>query len=107
MGSTQLMEFVKQAWIRSRFDAPWVAQRASTNASQLRSWVHAYETSWKDGFGVAQSWANETVIWRNEVYSLAEWEEVLLSSYWKPDDGRFGMEWHIAKAPGDQEYFIM
>ena len=107
MSPTRLTELVKQAWIRTRFDAPWVAQRAFKEDGEPNSWIHAYETSFKDGFGVAQLWANDTVIWRDEVHTLADWEEVLLSAYWKPGDGRFGMEWHIAKAPVGEEYIIM
>jgi len=106
MFPSQLIGLVKDAWIRTRFDAPWVAQRASKDV-EPDSWIHAYETSSQSGFEIAQSWANETVIWRDELHSLPDWEEIILKAYWKPDDGRFGMEWHIAKAPSGGEYTIM
>ncbi|KAF4613135.1 hypothetical protein D9613_010699 [Agrocybe pediades] len=109
---TDLMQAAKEAWIRTRFAAPWVAQRTSSASSELaepNSWMNTYETSSvpKKGFERAVSWAESTLFWRDEVRSLEEWEEVLKNAYWRPSDGRFGMEWHFARGVSENEYFIM
>ncbi|KAF9547930.1 hypothetical protein CPC08DRAFT_769342 [Agrocybe pediades] len=109
---TDLMQAAKEAWIRTRFAAPWVAQRTSSASSELaepNSWMNTYETSSvpEKGFERAVSWAESTLFWRDEVRSLEEWEEVLKNAYWRPSDGRFGMEWHFARGVSENEYFIM
>ncbi|KAF9547929.1 hypothetical protein CPC08DRAFT_769341 [Agrocybe pediades] len=109
---SHLMQLAKEAWIRTRFAAPWVAQRtfkADSDSAEPNTWVNAYETSSipARGYECAKTWANETVLWRDEVLSMEEWEVVLRKVYWRPSDGRFGMEWHLAKGPTEGDYFIM
>ncbi|KAF9559307.1 hypothetical protein CPC08DRAFT_818850 [Agrocybe pediades] len=103
-----LLVAMKDAWIRTRFDAPWVATRTSPlqgPGEEPNSWKLSYETS-PTGAEAARRWAEEIVIWREESLSLEDWEEKLKDEFWKPSAGRFGMECHLAKAPGDG-YFIM
>lgn len=96
---------MEDAWIRTRFAAPWIAARTSTldgPGVEPNSWTQTYNT----GVEAAKRWAEEIVIWRDESLLLTDWEEKLKGEFWKPSSGKFGMECHLAKAPSDG-YYIM
>jgi len=109
MSRAKLMELTKTAWIRTRFDAPWIAHRASRDPLLPNSWIQLYETASNPQrvIEVVRFWAKKTILWRDEIRSLAEWEEIIKNGYWKPSDNHFDVELHLGKVDTAGSYFIM
>jgi hypothetical protein len=93
-----LSQHVRNAWINLRFLTPLIA--ASTlpvSGCENNSYVFSYESSTtKD---VAEHWAMETIKWKKERKTLGEWELEIKDGWWKPSDGHFNGELHVA--PGE------
>ncbi|KAF8904751.1 hypothetical protein CPB84DRAFT_1745765 [Gymnopilus junonius] len=102
ISQTALVAAVKEAWMQTRFLTPWMATRTSKiENAEANSWSLTYDACLKP------AWAEETVMWRNEVLSLVEWEEKIEDAYWKPSAGRFGVEVTLARAPSTGYHFLL
>jgi hypothetical protein len=102
----ELSTHIRAAWIRLRFQAPWIAYRCKTlNGFEPNSFYFEYEKSSKAD--AAEAWANETIIWRNESLSHEEWGGIFKEIHWAPGSGHFAVELHIAKGQEPNQWFFM
>jgi hypothetical protein len=106
LSKEQLSTHVRAAWIRLRFQAPWIAYRCKDTLNDEPNSFH-FEYKRSTSPNEAEAWADETLIWRTESLSLEEWEVVIKQTYWDPGAGHFGIEMHIAKSEGPNEWFFM
>lgn len=100
-----LLAAAKAAWIHTRFAVPWLATR-TVKAEESNSWSIVYEAPNRSDDDHMTQWANETVLWRVGLRSAAAWEDTIKQEYWRPDDGRYSMEYHIARAPAGGFFFM-
>ncbi|KAF9547931.1 hypothetical protein CPC08DRAFT_715702 [Agrocybe pediades] len=101
-----MCDTVRTAWIHTRFIAPWIAIRTTTVAEEKNSWFQVYDEPSATNMKPVNDWADATILWREEMQGLSEWESCLKERFWTPSAGRFGVELHVAKAP-EEGYFIM
>ncbi|THU76011.1 hypothetical protein K435DRAFT_904621 [Dendrothele bispora CBS 962.96] len=90
--------FVRGAWMKLRHLCPWIAVRTSAlKTSSPNSFAFTYEKSTAQDLSLVEKWADETLVWRKESLNHAEWESLFKEHYWKPSEGRYSLELHIAK----------
>ncbi|THU82663.1 hypothetical protein K435DRAFT_971863 [Dendrothele bispora CBS 962.96] len=125
MSQQQLCMHVRAAWIKLRFHAPWIALRChsldqyddpsveansfyfSYDNTSRKDPVHLSDTKTKHPVDILESWAEESIIFRSEVFTLEEWEVVFKNVYWHPGQGHFGMELHVAKGVDDTQWVFL
>ncbi|THU94066.1 hypothetical protein K435DRAFT_900969 [Dendrothele bispora CBS 962.96] len=56
---------------------------------------------------IVETWAQQTLFWRENNLSFTEWEGEMKKRYWHPGSGHYGMELHVAKGEIDREHFII
>ncbi|KAF5358799.1 hypothetical protein D9758_008587 [Tetrapyrgos nigripes] len=104
----ELTPYIRSAWIKARFMAPWIAVRTSSQPNAPpNSYMFTYKRS--SGPEEAEAWADETIVWRKETKTLNEWEVEMKERHWKPCAGRFGLEMHLAKGSmgSGHDWFLM
>jgi hypothetical protein len=44
----------------------------------------------------AKEWARESVIWHDTIMSIHDRDQIMKNSYWKPGEGRYNYQLHVA-----------
>ncbi|KAF5345930.1 hypothetical protein D9758_011452 [Tetrapyrgos nigripes] len=110
----ELQVYARAAWMKLRYQAPWIAYRCSTleHDPQPNSWYYSYDvigpkSKWTpNGLKVLEAWGNQTIIFRPELFTFEEWQDEIREVYWLPGDSHFGMELHACRGVNDKNWFF-
>ncbi|KAF5372194.1 hypothetical protein D9758_005047 [Tetrapyrgos nigripes] len=100
--------YARSAWMSLRHKTPWTALRtAPLECGEPNAYTFTYEKPTSGDLSLVKKWADETIFWRTESVNFAEGQQVLKETYWKPADGRYGLELHLVKNREHDRWIIM
>ncbi|KAF5346948.1 hypothetical protein D9758_010145 [Tetrapyrgos nigripes] len=111
----ELYRLARVAWMKLRFQAPWIAYRCSAleNASEPNTFFFSYDVVGHNpklapnGLKPLEAWADESIVMHDELMTFAEWEMEMKEVFWLPSEGHFGTELHIARGVDDRHWLLM
>ncbi|KAF5333771.1 hypothetical protein D9758_016579 [Tetrapyrgos nigripes] len=111
----EMFKHARAAWMKLRFQAPWMAYRCSSikDDPEPNAFLLSYDIIGRNskmtqnGFQNLEEWADDTLMMRDEVRTFDEWEMWLKDHFWRPSEGHFGMESHIAWGADDKHWIVM
>ncbi|KAF5372505.1 hypothetical protein D9758_005251 [Tetrapyrgos nigripes] len=111
----EIFTHIRAAWIKTRFEAPWIAYRCSSikDDPEPNSFLLSYDIIGKNdkltpnGLRSLEEWGDNSIMMRDEIYTFEEWEMWLKDHFWRPSEGHLGMESHVARGVDDMHWIVM